>query len=92
MNLFITILLLGLTLAQKCHPECSWKCDDPHCDAICTPVCEPPKCHSSCLEPKAAICDVKCERFFYLFRPDCRPMCPDKACELMDCPKCLNVC
>ena len=25
-------------------------------------------------------------------RPDCRPMCPDKACELMDCPKCVNVC
>ncbi len=24
--------------------------------------------------------------------PDCTPMCPDKACEMTDCPKCVNVC
>ncbi len=46
----------------QCHPQCSWKCDDPHCPAICDPVCEPPKCHTSCAEPKNAICDVKCEK------------------------------
>ena len=49
-------------LIFKCHPQCSWKCDDPHCPAICDPVCEPPKCHTSCAEPKNAICDVKCEK------------------------------
>ena len=63
MKLIVLFVIISVTLSQKCHPECSWKCDDPRCDAVCTPVCEPPKCHSSCLEPKAAICDVKCERY-----------------------------
>ena len=70
----------------QCHPQCSWKCDDPHCPAICDPVCEPPKCHTSCAEPKNAICDVKCEK------PECEIKCPDKGCELFDCPKCVTVC
>jgi len=81
--LLITVLVAS---AQKCHPECSWKCDDPKCDAICEPICEPPSCHSSCQEPKNAVCDVKCER------PDCSIMCPDKACEFNDCPKCVTIC
>ena len=29
---------------------------------------------------------------YILLRPDCTPMCPDKACEMTDCPKCVNVC
>ena len=70
----------------QCHPQCSWKCDDPHCPAICDPVCEPPKCHTSCAEPKNAICDVKCEK------PECEIKCPDKGCEMFDCPKCVTVC
>lgn len=73
-------------LSTTCHPQCSWKCDDPRCDAICEPVCEPPKCHTSCQEPKNAVCDVKCEK------PDCQIMCPDKACEAEDCPKCVTIC
>jgi len=86
------ILLVLLTLAYvsstetQCHPQCSWKCDDPHCPAICDPVCEPPKCHTSCAEPKNAICDVKCEK------PECEIKCPDKGCEMFDCPKCVTVC
>ena len=32
---------------------------------MCEPVCEPSKCHTSCQEPKNAVCDVKCEK------PDC---------------------
>ena len=63
--LILTLMTISIKtsgLKTQCHPQCSWKCDDPHCPAICDPVCEPPKCHSSCLEPKAAICDVKCER------------------------------
>ena len=62
MKYLLIAALLTVTICQKCHPEWSCKCDDPRCDDVCTPVCEPPKCHSSCLEPKAAICDVKCER------------------------------
>jgi hypothetical protein len=90
-----TILLITLValsnqnLAKseaQCHPQCSWKCDDPHCPAICDPVCEPPKCHTSCAEPKNAICDVKCEK------PECEIKCPDKGCEMYDCPKCVTVC
>jgi hypothetical protein len=49
-------------------------------------VCEPPKCHTSCAEPKNAICDVKCEK------PECEIKCPDKGCEMFDCPKCVTVC
>jgi hypothetical protein len=79
-------LLSKSSSSTTCHPQCSWKCDDPHCPAICDPVCEPPKCHTSCAEPKNAICDVKCEK------PDCEIKCPDKGCEMFDCPKCVTVC
>ena len=91
-NLTIFVLVLvGLTnfalaTETECHPQCSWKCDDPHCPAICDPVCEPPKCHTSCAEPRNAICDVKCEK------PECEIKCPDKGCEMFDCPKCVTVC
>jgi len=27
-----------------------------------------------------------------LYRPDCQIMCPEKACEMEDCPKCVTVC
>ena len=81
-NALVTIY----TTETKCHPQCSWKCDDPHCPAICDPVCEPPKCHTSCAEPRNAICDVKCEK------PECEIKCPDKGCEMFDCPKCVTVC
>ena len=86
-NIIITILISNIyTLKTKCHPQCSWKCDDPHCPAICDPICEPPKCHTSCLEPKNAICDIKCEK------PECEIKCPDKGCEGINCPKCVTVC
>ena len=81
-----TKLLSQSKLQTQCHPQCSWKCDDPHCPAICDPVCEPPKCHTSCAEPKNAICDVKCEK------PECEIKCPDKGYEALDCPKCVTVC
>ena len=84
--LLILVINIISTLETKCHPQCSWKCDDPHCPAICDPVCEPPKCHTSCAEPKNAICDVKCEK------PECEIKCPDKGCEGLDCPKCVTVC
>ena len=52
MKVVAIIALLSLSLVysteSQCHPQWSWKCDDPHCPAICDPVCEPPKCHSSC--------------------------------------------
>jgi hypothetical protein len=90
-KIFLTIigLLVISNIAStrtECHPQCSWKCDDPHCPAICDPVCEPPKCHTSCAEPRNAICDVKCEK------PECEIKCPDKGCEMFDCPKCVTVC
>lgn len=66
LSIFIVVLIAlfeySMLLESQCHPQCSWKCDDPHCPAICDPVCEPPKCHTSCAEPKNAICDVKCEK------------------------------
>ena len=89
-TMIISIMLINLTFAvsteTQCHPQCSWKCDDPHCPAICDPVCEPPKCHTSCAEPRNAICDVKCEK------PECEIKCPDRGCEGLDCPKCVTVC
>jgi len=83
---FSSFLKTQANTENSCHPQCSWKCDDPHCPAICDPVCEPPKCHTSCAEPKNAICDVKCEK------PECEIKCPDKGCEMFDCPKCVTVC
>ena len=80
------MILFVTSTETQCHPQCSWKCDDPHCPAICDPVCEPPKCHTSCAEPRNAICDVKCEK------PECEIKCPDKGCEMFDCPKCVTVC
>ncbi|MCQ2821136.1 MAG: hypothetical protein MJ252_28075 [archaeon] len=87
-KLLIILVLFSVSYSLKvgCHPQCSWKCDDPHCPAICDPVCEPPKCHTSCAEPKNAICDIKCEK------PECEIKCPDKGCEGIDCPKCVTVC
>merc|ERR1711976_1096560 len=86
---FFLITIVGFSNAMEtgtqCHPQCSWKCDDPHCPAICDPVCEPPKCHTICAEPKNAICDVKCEK------PECEIKCPDKGCEMFDSPKCVTV-
>merc|ERR1712147_309081 len=88
--LLVGLLCLSVVSATEtnttCHPQCSWKCDDPHCPAICDPVCEPPKCHTSCAEPRNAICDVKCEK------PEYEIKCPDKGCEMFDCPKCVTVC
>ena len=61
--------MISLSVKQAtnphCHPQCAWKCDDPKCPALCVPICEPSKCHTSCQEPKNAVCDVKCEK------PDC---------------------
>lgn len=85
-SVFIIIVIVNFSFQNKCHPQCSWKCDDPHCPAICDPVCEQPKCHTSCAEPKNALCDVKCEK------PECEIKCPDKGCEMNDCPKCVTVC
>ena len=82
----LQLLSLIISTSTTCHPQCSWKCDDPHCPAICDPVCEPPKCHTSCAEPKNAICDVKCEK------PECEIKCPDRGCAGLDCPKCVTVC
>lgn len=79
-------MFLKNQLKSECHPQCSWKCDDPKCPAICDPICEPPKCHTSCAEPKNAICDVKCEK------PDCEIKCPDKGSELFGAPGCVTVC
>jgi hypothetical protein len=66
LTIFLVVLIALVKISEatetQCHPNCSWKCDDPHCPAICDPVCEPPKCHTSCAEPKSAICDVKCEK------------------------------
>ena len=46
----------------------------------------PSRCHTSCQEPRNAVCDVKCEK------PECEIKCPDKACEAEDCPKCVTIC
>ena len=92
MKFYILLGLLALSVVSststetQCHPQCSWKCDDPHCPAICDPVCEPPKCHTSCAEPKNAICDVKCEK------PECEIKCPDESCETIGCPACTTTC
>lgn len=64
----------------QCHPQCSWMCDDPVCNAECkavtTPLCEcsdanyTPDCHLECA-PDA------CES---IACPPCQTICDPSSC------------
>lgn len=84
--MILFLISLTLALAQDCHPQCSWKCDDPHCAAICSPICEPPSCHVSCTPPGEPQCEVTCAA------PICDIRCPEESCISQDCPPCHTDC
>ena len=69
-----------------CHPQCSWKCDDPKCEAVCSPICEPLTCHTECLPPLQPSCEVKCAE------PSCEIKCPEEPCTSDDCASCFVDC
>ena len=48
--------------------------------------------YSICLFTEKWLNNFKILEILFIKRPDCTPMCPDKACEMTDCPKCVNVC
>ena len=82
--LFLSLLLV--VSSQDCHPLCSWKCDDPHCDAVCSPVCEPLLCHTECLPPTLPMCESKCAE------PVCQIKCPEEPCTSDECASCYVDC
>lgn len=66
---------------MSCHPECSWQCDNPICDADCHPYCEDPVCEVSCQE------GFECSEI-----PNCTVVCAPDQCENDNCPMCETVC
>lgn len=78
-EMIILLPLFMAVLAQTCHPECHWACDDPVCPASCTPVCLPPQCEICLNNTGTPIC-----------RPtrQCYIHCPSDECESDSCPVC----
>jgi len=75
--MFILLLSLFLGVYSSCHPQCSWACDDPVCNATCTPVCQEPNC----------VFNITCNH-----SPSCAIQCPEDMCESDNCPACEVVC
>merc|ERR1711957_752869 len=88
-------LISSLSTETQCHPQCSWKCDDPHgeikcpdkgCEMFdcpkCVTVCKQPHCVTHCQAPKPE-CEPVCEE------PKCDWKCRKSACPK---PKCELVC
>jgi len=70
--------LLAACAAAGAAPTCTWMCDDPVCDAVCTPVCQAPACF--CLD--ADQCDIK---------PSCSVSC-NTTYDGYGCPNCVTQC
>jgi len=76
-------LIIGITcflfvaVAQTCHPECRYVCDDPVCKAVCFPVLTHP---------------IKCQLFpkYYNehYTTNCSHTCVEDVCEADSCPMC----
>jgi len=76
--------LLAMGLAQTCHPEGRYSCDDPVCPAVCSPICDAPVC-SSCVNTTedGQVCTPV---------SGCEVRCPADQCEADSCPVCETVC
>jgi hypothetical protein len=82
-TLLLLFLLGGGTLAQSCHPECRWACDDPVCPAQCSAQCNPAACQI--VNASNLVCGAVV--------PDCRILCsPTPQCESSECPACEVQC
>lgn len=75
-------LFLSLAIAQACHPECTYQCDDPVCPASCVPVCLRPVCEV-CVNSSSLICYPL---------DGCYVRCPADMCESDSCPQCETIC
>lgn len=76
-NMLILVLFFSLGFSSLCHPQCRWACDDPVCNATCTPVCVEPDC----------IFYPTCN-----YSPSCSIHCPQDMCESDNCPACETIC
>ncbi len=83
MLLLPLLLSIIVVVAQTCHPECRWQCNDPVCFADCKPACEKPNCTVVCDDPADS---------FGCGRPHCRMACPEDMCEADSCPACAIEC
>jgi hypothetical protein len=75
--------LLAACAAAVAAPTCTWMCDDPKCDAVCTPVCQAPACF--CIDASQCdikpLCSVSCNTTYDDGCPSCETQCaPDAAC------------
>ncbi len=87
MHPLVTLLLVWAStpLAQTCHPECHWQCDDPVCPAHCAPVCQAPQCQR-CFNVSGSLIDCTD------VSPSCGVSCPVDQCEADSCPACELQC
>jgi len=88
-------LVASTLLTARGAPRCSWMCDDPVCEAVCTPVCEQPQCQ--CFVPATGTpqctvnptCSTSCNTTYNGACPDCQTQCSaSQLCETCDivCP------
>ena len=78
------LLLLLVALAQSCHTECRYICDDPVCRARCRPICSAPRCQR-CVNTTQY--GLRCRT-----TGSCSVRCPVDQCEADACPQCETVC
>mmetsp|Transcript_2501 Transcript_2501/g.5488 ORF Transcript_2501/g.5488 Transcript_2501/m.5488 type:complete len:835 (+) Transcript_2501:98-2602(+) len=71
---------------QACTPQCSWQCDDPHCDEVCQPVCQAPQCETRCASADLSQCFMECDQ------PHCAVTCPQSQCPSGGCDTCQTTC
>jgi hypothetical protein len=83
MWLLFSLLMMG-ALAQACHPECRYTCDDPVCPAACKPVCAAPVCSRCLNSTDTGLVCVSTGR--------CVVQCPLDMCEADACPQCETIC
>jgi hypothetical protein len=78
----LSILLLLLACGMAAAPQCRYACDDPQCDAVCTPKCAEPRCQVDCSLGTPSGCS----------RLACHVRCPVDQSPVDSCPQCETVC
>lgn len=76
------LLLLLLTSVALGNPTCHWVCDDPVCEAVCTPICQPTVCNYICPGSPSAFC----------YQPACWTSCAGAIFNATECPACETQC
>lgn len=79
-------ILFFIVLTRAQPPLCTWACDTPVCNAVCTAIATPPRCTSQCVVPPGDP-----EPFCYA--PSCWTTCPSAVeMNVTTCPACETRC